>query len=227
MRLPLAFLIFCLALVGSWTAYRLSTNPALFSPSEVGPALTLCAVIVAWFTWTKNGERSASGDYLDSAKDLLEKAHAALDVRDEEGRPQNKRMHWLTAARLICTAEEVASKIREESHKRIWEEHVSYWRGRFYDLINPGIEGFPSEYYAERPEHMYAYTAEDREPLSERSLAVLYRFAKWPEGRPDPMRGIPAFTEAEIDTMQMFGPRGLGNLLERVRQMRGAQQNEG
>jgi hypothetical protein len=183
-------------------------------------------VIVAWFTWTKNGERSASEDYLESAKDLLEKAYLSLDVKDDEGRPQNKRMHWLTAARLICTAKEVAEKIKEESHKRIWEEYEGYWRGRFYDLIHPGIEGFPSDYYAEQPEHMYVYTPEDREPLSERSVAVLHRFAKWPDGRPDPMRGIPAFTEAEIENMQMFGPRGLGNLLERVRRLRDEQRPE-
>lgn len=213
-------MILCFAVVGVWSGIRLGDNPSLFSPSEVSPFLTALGVLVALLTLLRNGDRAASEDYLESARDLIAKAYQTLNVIDDGGRPKNNRMHWLTSARMIRTAEHIGSKISVQSHKEIWVEELEYWRGRFYDLIHTDIEGFPETYYAEKPEHMDGYTSGVREPLSEKSLAVLYRFIKWPQDRPDSLQDECVFSDEEIETMSLFGPRGLGRLLEKVRRRR-------
>ena len=204
------------ALIAAWALWRLSNGAVPFTVSEVTPPLVAAGVLVALVTLLFNRQRTQSEDYLEHAQDLLEKAYSRLAVLDEKGRPQNKRLNWLTSARLIRTAQAVANKIEEPSHREIWNEQLNYWRGRFYDLIFPNQEGFPSDYYAEKAEHMFVHSGTDRSPLSVKSLAVLYRFIRWPEGQEDPIRGEPAFTEEEKQRMLTFGPRGLGKLLEQV-----------
>jgi hypothetical protein len=216
----LRFLILLLTLdavlIAAWALWRLSNGAAPFTVAEVTPPLVAAGVLVALLTLLFNRQRTQSEDYLEHAQDLLEKAYSRLAVPDEKGRPQNKRLNWLTSARLIRTAQAVAKKIEEPSHREIWNEQINYWRGRFYDMIFPGKEGFSSDYYAEKPEHMFVYSGDERSPLSLKSLAVLYRFIRWPEGQEDPIRGEPPFTEEEIQKMLAFGPRGLGELLEKV-----------
>ncbi len=64
---------------------------------------------------------------------------------------------------------------------------------------------------------MIAYSGRVRDPLSEKSMAVLYRFIRWPAGLADPIGKEPVFTDDEIERMQAFGPRGLGSLMAEVR----------
>lgn len=221
------FALFALntVLIGGWAIYRLICGASAFSVAEITPLLVAAGVLIALLTLLLNRRRSQSEDYLEHAQDLLEKAYTRLAMLDDKGRPQNKRLNWLTAARLIKTALAVAAKIKERSHQDIWREELNYWRGRFYDMIFPNIEGFPPEYYAEKPEHMYVHGSDDRELLSLTSLAVLYRFIKWPEGQGDPIHVEPAFTKEEREAMLHFGPRGLGKLLEKVENCRNSKKS--
>lgn len=220
LRLLIALLTLDLVLVCGWVLYRLNGGPGVFSPSEVTPPLVAAGVLVALVTLFLTRQRNQSEDYLENALDILEKAYDRLAVLDEHGRPLNKRLNWLTAARLIRTAQAIARKIDEESHREIWKEHLNFWRGRFYDLIFPNLEGFPSDYYAEKPEHMLAYSGDTRDPLAMSSLAVLYRFIRWPKDVEDPIKGEEPFSEKEINKMVSFGPRGLGNLLSAVERLK-------
>ena len=204
------------ALISVWSLWRLFEGPSLFTVAEVTPPLIAGGVLVALLTLLFNRQRNQSEDYLGHAQDLLEKAYSRLAVLDDKGRPQNKRLNWLTAARLIKSAQAIANKIEEPSHREIWKEQLNYWRGKFYDLIFPNMEGFPPDYYAEKPEHMFVHGGDDRDPLSLTSLTVLYRFIRWPEGQEDPIQGEPAFTEKETGRMLGFGPQGLGKLLQQV-----------
>lgn len=215
-RLLVIVLTLDATLIAGWALVRLRDGAQLFTVAEVTPPIVAAGVLIALLTLLFNRRHSQSEEYLEHAQDLLEKAYNRLAVLDEKGRPQNKRLNWLTAARLIRTAQAVASKIQEQSHRDIWKEQLNYWRGRFYDLIFPNPECFPPDYYAEKPEHMFVHGSDDRAPLSLTSLAVLYRFIRWPEGQDDPILGEPAFTEEEIERMLSFGPQGLGKLLERV-----------
>lgn len=59
----------------------------------------------------------------------------------------------------------------------------------------------------------------DRAPLAESSLYVIYKFMEWAEDYQDPLDNY-RFTDEEIETMQVRGPRGLGDLLAKHRELR-------
>lgn len=224
MQLLLSVLVGLLAvdllLVTIWIAGRLVTVGLMISPAEVAPFFVAAGVLLALVSLLLNRRREASEDYLESASDLIEKAYEVLGEKDDEGRPKNSRINWLTSARLLRKSQQIATRITDKSHKQIWTEKLEYWRGRFHDLIYPSPDGFPSTYYAEKPEHLSAWSDDNREPLSLKSLAVLYRFVRWPEGYSDPLQDEAGFSDEEIHKMAAFGPKGLGELLEEFQKSR-------
>lgn len=200
--------------------WRFNSDPHAISILDLGPLFVAAGALTALAAFLINLRRARSKDILEAAADLLTKGYQSLEADDGSSSPSNRRLAWLTSARLIATAERLGKQISESSHRRIYTEKREYWRSKLYDLIFPSPPaGLPSDFYAERPELMRSYGNEDREPLSERSLAFLYRFIRWPEGTADPIGDVPDFTDAEIEQMQSFGPRGLGRLLAQVRRL--------
>jgi hypothetical protein len=200
----------------------LGTSSPTYHLTEVGQLFVGAGVLAALISMALTARRNTSEDFLTSATVLLERAYTTLAQLDELGRPRSNRMNWLASARFLRAAEGIASKISETSHEAIFREHREYWRARFFDLIFPTIDGFPPDYYSETPDLMaLGYSSRNpRPPLSEKSLAVLYRFVRWPEGFDDPLRDAPAFSEQEIERMRSSGPRGLAELLANVRRLR-------
>jgi hypothetical protein len=188
--------------------------------SYVGYLIVGAGILVALISLVRTSGRDDSADFLESARELLEHSYKTLAVLDEHERPKNIRIRWLAAARFLRASEKMGESITEDSHKAIYREHKEYWRAQFYDLIYPNSDGFPSEYYAKIPKDMLYHGRDDKPPLSERSLAVLYRFIRWPEGFADPLENDTNFSDDEIHKMQTFGPRGLGNLLAEVRALK-------
>ena len=208
-------------LIAALLTRRLMLAPTTASILDVGPLLVAMGVLIALVAFLVNLRRARSDDVLKAATDLLEKAYETLAPKDGSSEPINHRLSWLSAARLVATAERLGKDITENSHRLIYQEKREYWRTRLYELIFPSPpEGLPSLFYAEMPEHMTAYSVRVREPLSEKSLAYLYRFIRWPENVRDPLGEEPTFTDDEIERMQSFGPRGLGKLLAEVRRLR-------
>ncbi len=203
-----------LILIAIWATVRLCTNASMISPAEIAPFIVASGVLLALLTLILNRRREASKDHLENATDLIEKSYNVLNDLDKDGRPKNSRINWLTSARLLRKSQGIAKLITESSHRIIWEEKQEYWRGRFHDLIFPNTASFPGTYYAENTEHLFAWGDETREPLSLKSLVVLYRFVRWPKGIEDPLASEENFTKQEIEKMTLFGPRGLGELLE-------------
>lgn len=206
-------------LVAGVLIMRLIQTPGTFAILDLGPLLIAAGVLTALVTFIVNLGRARSEDLLEAATELLEKAYEKLAPQDDSIQPSNRRLAWLSAARLIVTAETLGKDITEPSHQLIYREKREYWRNRLYELIWPSIEGLPSSFYAENPEHMIAHSVGVRAPLSEKSLAFLYRFVRWPENTPDPLGNEPKFTDEEIQRMQTFGPRGLGSLLAEARRL--------
>lgn len=203
-------------LIAAFLICHLKAPLTTASIPEVAPLIVLAGVITAVLAFVFNLRRARSEDTLEAAADLLEKAYDALTGKD--GVPTNRRHAWLSAARLIATAEKLSKHIVESSHRTIYGEKREYWRGQIYDLIFPSPpEGLPSSFYAEKPEHLIAHSGRVRDPLSEKSLAYMYRFIRWPEGTADPIGEVPAFTLEEVERMCAFGPRGLGALLAEAR----------
>jgi hypothetical protein len=210
-------------LIAAYVGSALLLNSRTFSLVELGPMLVGAGVLVALISLALTARRNASEDFLESSGQLLERAYTTLAQLDDQGRPQSNRMNWLAAARFLRAAENLGAQITEDSHKVVFREQLEYWRAKLYELIYPSSAGFPMDYFAEKPEHMLAYTDRDRTPLSIKSLAVLYRFVRWPVGFEDPIKAEPGFTEEEIERMRAFGPRGLGELLARVNDLKNSQ----
>ncbi|HCF3751144.1 TPA: hypothetical protein NID23_005733 [Pseudomonas aeruginosa] len=204
-----------LAALSILTVKRLLETSGSFTVLEFSPLFVGAGVLIALITLSYNQTRSLSEDYLESATDFLSKAFDTLDQKkDKDGRPVNDRLVWLTAARLIAISETISDKIILKSHKLIWQEQQEYWRGRFRDLVSPTREGFPPEYYADKPQDYIHRTESTRAPLAEKSLAVIYRFVEWPKNRVDPLSKHTLFSDEEIVNMGVTGPRGLSKILQ-------------
>jgi hypothetical protein len=66
----------------------------------------------------------------------------------------------------------------------------------------------------------FAQKPGERISLSEPSLVVVYRWIVWPDDYPDSMDRAAKFTDAEIEKMEAFGPRGLAGYI-RIRRGKG------
>ena len=122
---------------------------------------------------------------------------------------------------MIRTAEELSTQLTHESHHVIYSKMKEYWRANLYDLVFRSIDGLPSDFYAEKPEHMDGWSGQiTREPLLEKSLVYIYGFIKWPEGLQDPIKDVPIFSRDDVKRMCFSGPRGLGDLFGKVHQIR-------
>jgi hypothetical protein len=186
-------------------------------------ALGTCgAVIVA--LWQLRGARdeTASQRYFERAEAMLRTVvNDFISKTDTEGRPANDRRHWLNFARGLDASRSLAAGIKTTELKRIWIEIEHYWRERVYDVLQPQWESFPAEYYGyTAPAEIFKNFAQDpkeRAPLSEPSLAAVYRWAKWPEDRPDSLVRKSKFSDEEVSLMETFGPRGLAKYISILR----------
>ena len=179
----------------------------------------LAGVLVALLTLVWNILKQYSEGLLKESQEFFEKSFDVLNVLDENQRPRNDRIRWLTSARLLKVAEQIGAKIKLKSHKLLYEDIKDFWRSKFYDLLDPDGNGFPENYFAENPGDFDCWSSRVRAPLSLSSIAVLYRFCIWPEGRRDPIHDEPKFSEEEIDRMCIFGPKGLGQILRKHRDL--------
>jgi hypothetical protein len=187
---------------------------------------TIGAVVVA--LWQLNSQRieNQSRTNLTEAKRALDQAvNDFLARQDSDGRPLNRRRHWLTFARGILIAQSFGERIKDYDLRKTWAETEHYWRDRTYDALYPNEsippDSFPSEYYGYMDDKEFiknfAQSPGDRVPISEASLTFIYRWAKWPEGRADPLDRHTKFTDDELESMEMFGPRGLGRYIKKCR----------
>lgn len=190
---------------------RLVNSPASWSVSEISHALIALTIIAAFLTlafnhrtlafnqssFASNQLRLASEDYLNNAIDLLSKSYELVSGVDNRNYPSKDRLNWLSAARLIKSSENISNLITEKSHILIWEEYKEYWRAKFSDIIRS------ENFYAEYPIDMIVLPQEGRQPVSEKSLAIVYRFSRWNPDRPNPIENELEFTDEEINQMSV------------------------
>ena len=94
--------------------------PTTVSVVDLGPLVVAAGALTALVAFVVNLRRARSEDVLKAATDFLEKACEKLAPTDGSNIPCNNRRAWLSSARLILTAEELASGITEESHQLIY-----------------------------------------------------------------------------------------------------------
>lgn len=205
---------------------RLSVEPLHLLIDTLVAAGTIGAVVVALWQLRLQKKMDQSRTNLSEAKRAIDQAvNGFLSQQDSEGRPLNRRRHWLTFARGILVAQSFGERIKDDDLRRTWEETEHYWRDRTYDVLYPTDsippESFPSDYYGHMDEKDFSknfmQSPGDRVPISEASLAFIYRWAQWPEGRPDPLDRYTKFTDKEVEKMASFGPRGLGSYIQKCR----------
>ena len=133
-----------------------------------------------------------------------------------DGLPNNSRLAWLSAARLILLAESLSTKL-PTSYQSILVSKQLYWRFKFFDLLEP-LDKAGEEFWAESPERFFGWTPGERAPISERSAKVIHDwvYAEWP----DPMEDQPRFSKDDIERLYKFRWRGLGSLLKTIRERR-------
>jgi len=197
---------------------------------SIGDVATWVAVAVAialggfsvWQHYRSEALRR-SRDYLDAAVRWLEQAYRELEARRSNawsGLPEPDRLLWLSVARMIREAESTSTKIQEESHRVLYRQARTYWRGKLYDLLAP-LTKVPLTYFADSPDKALIQFSGDRAPISPKSLRVIRDFTSWPQGEPDPLAGVGNFDSQEIDHMQSFGWRSAGMYLEALDVMHG------
>ncbi len=134
---------------GAWQ--RIVAIPVSALSSLTVLAGVLVALVVYFWNrsvYEETMRRQDSDDLLKESQSFFEKAFETLNnVLDDQGRPENSRMRWLTSARLLKVAEHIGSNIDLKSHKYLYEEIRDYWRTRFRDLVEPRGEGFSEDYF--------------------------------------------------------------------------------
>lgn len=170
---------------------------------------TLLVALAALVVWIWNVRRQYSEDMFRQCQIFFEKSFETLNVLDNAGRPKNSRMQWLASARLLKQAQKIGAKIELKSHRGLYGDIETYWRARYHDLLSHG-ERFPENYFSRQPNH-----SRDARilPLDLTSLAVIFRFAIWPEGQPDPLDGEPRLLENEIRYWRIVGHHGLASYI--------------
>lgn len=148
-------------------------------------ATTVAAVITAFIAVlaiVRPLRYQKSAALLEHAKLSLERAYAALTLDGTQIRPvPAERLNWLTAARHIETYKALKRRIRAHVHRVMIDDHEEHWRHQFYLALNMH-NIHDAGYYRE----VRSPRAQRRSGLSPESVIIVYGFATWPEGRPDP-----------------------------------------
>lgn len=156
--------------------------------STIGPLtdvkIGVVAAIIAIFaiTWPLRYQRSAA--LLDQAVHALERAYNALTDSGANTDPVAPvQLNWLTAARNIETYKVLKKQIRVRVHRIIAEDHEEHWWHRFYLALQGSAYNQPSYY-----KDVAAGPREQRRSgIEPQSAVIVHAFAKWPEGRRDPV----------------------------------------
>lgn len=201
----LCFMMILLLFFFAWQFFDYSSS------SHYTSYLAILAALVALATLAYNARRHLSEDYCEEAKEYLKRAFEILDAK-EDGLPPNDRLSWITAARFIKVSERLSKKLIMTSHKETYIEEAEYWRGRFRGII----KDFPADYYAESPEKFKTWTPEDREPIAESSIYVIYKFMEWDSNYTDPLPDV-RFSDNDIAKMCFHQSSNLGRFLQATR----------
>ncbi|WP_149356393.1 hypothetical protein [Comamonas testosteroni] len=111
--------------------------------------------------------------YAEQVKTSYEWAFAAF-TNGIPSAPLNSREIWLTTARHLIRAEDIAEYIKTPAHKLIVEEHREHWRRKFLQVVQM-LEG-------EQNLHKTYFPG-----IEATSAQVILNFTHWPEEREDPI----------------------------------------
>lgn len=125
---------------------------------------------------------------LHSASECLKTAYESIEPKVSGEPPIADRLAWLTSARNIQNAKEMASHIEDRFLLSCWKIDMEIWRARFYkllshpDLMTPGYFGKPY----------------DGEAIHSTSAYIITMFSKWNDDHEDPLDAFKDLTLSEM-----------------------------
>lgn len=139
-------------------------------------------------------------NYFNHASASLQRAYKTLTRGGTKSGPVADRLAWLSCARLLLSAADVAKRISDKSEgvRALYEGEREHWSRKFYELFHPEGQvsiGVQADYF-DPP-----YPSR-KINLEERSIRVVFEFFDWLEERPDSLLDIvPKYTPEELDAM--------------------------
>lgn len=154
---------------------------------------------------------------LDLAVELLEHAYNTLTKNNTDEIPLNDRMVWLTCARQLLASNKISKNISYDEHKYIYNEYRIYWRTKLYLFLNQHNKALNVRFFADKAKHALSTTTDERLPLSEQSLAVIFRFLEMDENEDEELIAVKKFSDEEIAKHKRMGFSGLAEHLQEFR----------
>ncbi|PXW28275.1 hypothetical protein [Paraburkholderia caballeronis] len=147
-------------------------------------AVPVGTVLISVFAITRPLRYQKSAALLDQAVRALERAYNALTVDGAQTAPvPADRLNWLTTARNLETYKALKREIGVNVHRRIVDDHEEHWRHLFYLALQGNAYHQPTYYR----EPITAPRAQRTGGIEPHSAVIVHAFAKWPDGRPDPV----------------------------------------
>lgn len=202
------------------------SNEAIKGYIAPGVSISLAIASVATQRWAAVKSKIASSEAILSEATLELLNDAVSRVSHSISTGQRDRLEWLTAAREIATARELAKDVEDPTRRAVLEEKELLLRLKMSQIFIPRegekeFRGQPMKFYADSARDYISYTTSSvkRAPIDEASLVEVYRFAHWPKGRRDILPTTHIFTNDEIEEMTISGPRELGKLIQEKRRL--------
>lgn len=150
----------------------------------LGGAVSVATVLISVFAITRPLRYQKSAALLEQAVRALERAYNALTVDGTQTDPvPPSRLNWLTAARNLETYKALKRTIGVKVHRRIADDHEEHWRHLFYLALQGNAYHQPTYYR----EPVAAPRVQRTGGIEPHSAVIVHAFAKWPDGRPDPV----------------------------------------
>ena len=203
--------------------------PTMEASSACAGFGTTSAVSLALFQFFRLQRISSSSRRLDAARRGIIQAYEVL----QKERP-TRQIAWVNAARLVLRSNELARALTEQVHEREWKLFVEEWRVAYLEYLQADytyffgteeLKRFPDDLKIERRdlEALASKIADNRTfeidgyhsslfadlVLSERSIKVIYEFARLYDQADDPLQSCEPFKEEEIEEVGNYHLNGL------------------
>ena len=173
-------------------------------------------MFVSIWSQKKKDEREVSEDYLNRSTVLMNRAYEVLC--SESACPNNNRISWVTAARLLQTADDLSKRISMASHKDIFLSEHDYQRHRFNELLSSNGESLPTEFFlggsiVSGDLGKSAFNCEleklGTDWIPTKIVSVIYRFKSYPINYNDPLKSATDLTTDELDSLWLLDSKGV------------------
>lgn len=154
------------------------------------------SALTAYRLYLQNSSRNERVDARERSKTILDESIALLGrafetfTRNGTHPPPNSRLQWLSTARMIIRFSRIKGQVAEPDHIIIRDENEEYYRLKFFTLLAENRENLDQNYFNPSDDKYH------HEMVARNSIAVIFDFAKWPEGMEDPM--------ATVDDIELF-----------------------